>query len=65
MKENKYGTKHDYEQELSEALELELHETGKCGGPPRCGYCLDEQQLEAELAKAEGAVTCCSLIFTM
>jgi hypothetical protein len=45
---------HEYEQELIEAFELEMHEIGKCAGAPRCGYCLDYEQLLAELEREEG-----------
>jgi hypothetical protein len=54
MKENIYQTQHDYEQEQIEQRELEAHERRECPGAPRCGYCLDEQQLQEELEKTEG-----------
>lgn len=39
---------HDYQIELIEAEQLELHLDFMCKGAPECGYCLDEQQVDCE-----------------
>jgi hypothetical protein len=42
MKENKWGTKADCEQELDGNAERQAHEDGTCGGMLFCDWCLDD-----------------------
>jgi hypothetical protein len=43
MSDDMRGTRHDAETEAVDEVILRAHLDGECPGPPKCGYCMDDQ----------------------
>lgn len=41
---DRWGCKSDELQEMIDYTLQQLHELGECEGPPKCGWCLDENE---------------------
>ena len=45
MTDHGHNCAHEVEQERIEQAQREAHEAENCEGPPRCGYCVDMQEM--------------------